>query len=101
MVFLPIKWIPWIMLAGGIFCLFGFFGSGEPSLLLGFFILGGGGGVLAYFQIKNRKNNQMKSKDDASTGETDSEARFCRNCGTAIIQGDMFCEKCGAKSSRP
>ena len=101
MVFIPIKWIPWLLIAGGIGSLFGYFDSGESSLLAAFFILGGGGGVWAFFQIKNRKYSKAATdatQNPAMTSEaTDSKATFCKSCGTAYEPDAIFCEKCGAR----
>jgi hypothetical protein len=49
------------------------------------------------WQMASRRRASNISKPVASQAEKQSRAKFCRNCGEPIDEGDKFCRGCGSE----
>lgn len=53
-------------------------------------------------QQKSNSNNNTNVNRSANNEQTnvkskESESVYCKNCGTEIIEGNVFCTKCGSR----
>lgn len=101
MIFIPVKWLPWIMVIVGAIGLFLTITGEVDDPVFSFFVSAAliGGGIL-WIRHGSKKNSGVTVKppssivsDSVPTGK----AAFCKECGSAFESDGNFCENCGAK----
>lgn len=98
---IPIKLLPYLMIIGGIGCIF----SGDAAW--GLFVIAGGAAWL-YFRYKkkqsvdhNTQTNNYNPANNSTNYPTNNPAKptgqynFCQECGTALDSNTGICPKCG------
>lgn len=109
---IKVKWLPWILLIGGLITIF--CGAGN----IGTFIVTIIGGVWVYYQVKGNKkvsvnstrnnnihNNAIRNNNNinninnnhTTTVIEPESLLLCPNCKSVINEGMKFCSKCGTK----
>lgn len=113
MIIYPVKWLPYILIVGGILVV-----VFEGDVLWGLCLVGMGVAGLyikkKFFDSTNNVQNNDTQNTNAQTtnwqstttqnvnpnvnhSNTTSAMNFCGKCGSKIQPGDLFCENCGTK----
>jgi hypothetical protein len=97
----PLKWLPWLLLIGGLVTLF----SGESTFLS--IVLMIVGGIWAYSQVSGNKKRVSSNSSNYSTGvnynstqstyKTADTSTQCPNCRNIVSNEMSFCSKCGTR----
>jgi hypothetical protein len=109
MVVFPVKWLPWLLLIGGLILIF----SGEATFFS--IVLMIIGGVLVYMQLTGKKsgtstnnnrtnnynntgiNNTVVNDNTTSTVVTHETSLRCPSCGNVENDDMNYCSKCGTR----
>ena len=104
MIFIPVKWIPWLLAIAGIGLIIGGITAavngddGVAGMMIGGVIFLVGGILWIRYNLKNRKPKMAKVSSPAVPASTAAYgAGYCGHCGAALEQDVVFCEKCGTK----
>lgn len=100
MIFVKLKWLPWIFIAAGVYGLFS--GEWDPFMAIIFIVIGGAG---AYFFYGNKKGSSPAATSritpsepiKISPNEPVIPSNVCPGCGAPVEEGMIFCSKCGTK----
>lgn len=103
MIIYPVKWIPYMLIIGGI----GMIILGEGDFAWNLFVAGVG---VAWLVIKKKFFNKPAQNNTSSMNYTQTSTnqmnygeepkpaiKFCTSCGAKVQSNDKFCMNCGNK----
>ena len=107
MIFIPVKWVPYILVIAG---LYGFFNAYSSSARLVFLACIAGGGIWIYFSLRKKfapkdgggqNSPQQHGNAYGNTGYIPPQSAqpygvTCASCGNAVQSGLSACNACGA-----
>ena len=90
MIFVPLKWIPYLLLLAS---LYGIFGEGDWGWIVGVII----SVVWIYFRSgkKDTTTNTGVEVQNVSGAMPQKQEVRCLQCGAENAPGSIYCEKCG------
>ncbi|HIU34740.1 MAG TPA: zinc ribbon domain-containing protein [Candidatus Pullichristensenella excrementigallinarum] len=89
MIFVPLKWIPYLLLLAS---LYGIFGEGDWGWIVGVII----SAVWIYLRSSEKSTSTTEAGAQSASGTlSQKQEALCLQCGAENASGSVYCEKCG------